>query len=123
MAVTSFGVNAPQAVKLWSRKLFHEALKGTTMAKYMGSGSDSMIQVLNDTKKGPGDTIYTNLRMQLTGAGIQGDSTLEGSEEALTLYRDTLLIDQLRHAVRSGGKMSEQRVPFSVREEARMGLN
>lgn len=81
-----------------------------------------MVQVLNDTKKGPGDTIYVNLRMQLTGAGIQGDSTLEGNEEALTLYRDTVLIDQLRHAVRSGGKMSEQRVPFSVREEARQGL-
>jgi N4-gp56 family major capsid protein len=31
-------------------------------------------------------------------------------------------IDQLRHAVRSAGKMSEQRVPFSVREEARQGL-
>lgn len=88
----------------------------------MGESSDSMIQILNDTKKGPGDTIYVNLRMQLTGAGIQGDSTLEGNEEALTLYRDTILIDQLRHAVRSGGKMSEQRIPFSVREEARMGL-
>jgi hypothetical protein len=31
-------------------------------------------------------------------------------------------IDQLRHAVRSGGKMSEQRVPFKVRDEARDGL-
>lgn len=122
MAVSSWGVNAPQAVKLWSRKLFREALKNTTMAKYMGEGSDSMVQVLNDTKKGPGDTIYVNLRMQLSGAGIQGDSTLEGNEEALTLYRDTILIDQLRHAVRSGGKMSDQRIPFSVREEARQGL-
>jgi hypothetical protein len=44
--------------------------------------------------------------MQLSGAGIQGDSTLEGNEEALTLYRDTVLIDQLRHAVRSGGYSS-----------------
>ena len=122
MAATSYGVNAPQAVKLWSRKLFREALKNTTMSKYMGESSDSAIQILNDTKKGPGDTIYINLRMQLTGAGIQGDSTLEGNEEALTLYRDTALIDQLRHAVRSGGKMSEQRIPFSVREEGRMGL-
>jgi N4-gp56 family major capsid protein len=33
-----------------------------------------------------------------------------------------VLIDQIRHAVRSSGKMSEQRVPFSVREEARLGL-
>jgi N4-gp56 family major capsid protein len=122
MANTSYGVNSPSAVKLWSRKLFREALKATTMAKYMGEGSDSMIQVLNDTKKGSGDRIRYQLRMQLSGAGVQGDSTQEGSEEALTVYTDDVLIDQLRHAVRSGGKMSEQRIPFSIREEARMGL-
>jgi N4-gp56 family major capsid protein len=34
-----------------------------------------------------------------------------------------VFINQLRHAVRSEGKMSEQRVPFSVREEARDGLS
>ena len=122
MATTAFGVNSPNAVKLWSRKLFREALKNTTMAKYMGEGSDNMIQVLNDTKKGPGDSIRYQLRMQLSGSGVLGDGTLEGNEEALTVYTDTALIDQLRHAVRSAGKMTEQRIPFSVREEARMGL-
>ena len=122
MAASSWGVNDALAVKLWSRKLFHEALKQTTMSKYMGEGSNNMIQVMNDTKKGPGDKITFGLRMQLTGAGIAGDSTLEGNEEALATYSDSVLINQLRHAVRSGGKMSEQRIPFSVREEARMGL-
>jgi N4-gp56 family major capsid protein len=60
--------------------------------------------------------------MQLVGAGTTGDSTLQGNEEALTTYSDNLYIDQLRHAVLSGGKMSEQRVPFSVRDEAMSGL-
>lgn len=122
MATTSYGVNNALAVKLWSRKLFHEALKQTSMARYMGNGSDSMIQIQTDTSKGPGDRITVGLRMQLSGAGIQGDGTLEGNEEALTTYSDNVFIDQLRHAVRSAGKMSEQRIPFSVREEARMGL-
>lgn len=122
MAASSWGVNDALAVKLWSKKLFHEALKQTSMSKYMGEGSGSMIQVLNDTKKGAGDKITFGLRMQLSGAGIQGDGTLEGNEEALQTYSDSVLINQLRHAVRSGGKMSEQRIPFSVREEARMGL-
>jgi N4-gp56 family major capsid protein len=72
--------------------------------------------------KSPGDKITYQLRMQLSGAGVAGDGTLEGNEEALTVYTDSVLIDQLRHAVRSGGKMSDQRIPFSVREEARMGL-
>ncbi len=61
--------------------------------------------------------------MQLSGAGVAGDGTLEGNEEALTTYSDNIFIDQLRHAVRSAGKMTEQRVPFSIREEARAGLD
>lgn len=88
----------------------------------MSSGSDSVLQILNDTGKGAGDKITYGLRMQLSGDGIVGDSTLEGNEEALTTYSTSILIDQLRHAVRSSGKMSEQRVKFSVRKEAMMGL-
>ena len=122
MAQTSYGVNANEAVKLWSRKLMREALKQTWASRFMGTGSDSVVQILDDTSKGPGDRLRTVLRMQLSGAGIQGDGTLEGNEEGLVTYTDDLLIDQLRHAVRSSGKMSEQRIPFSVREEARMGL-
>lgn len=122
MADTAYGVNNPLAVKIWSRKLLHEALKQTWFSKFIGSGSDALCYMKNDLEKGPGDRIRVGLRMLLSGAGIQGDNTLEGEEEALVTYTDDLLIDQLRHAVRSAGKMSEQRVPFSVREEARMGL-
>jgi len=99
-----------------------EALKSTWASKFMGSDSNSLCQILDDTSKGPGDRIRTILRMQLSGAGVQGDGTLEGNEEALATHTDDLVINQLRHAVRSAGKMSEQRIPFSVREEARMGL-
>lgn len=88
----------------------------------MGDDSNSLCQIMDETSKGPGDRIRTILRMQLTGAGQTGDNTLEGNEEALITFTDNLLIDQLRHAVRSGGNMSDQRVPFEVREEARMGL-
>jgi N4-gp56 family major capsid protein len=122
MATTNYGVNHNMAVKLWSRKLFEDALKTCWMSKFIGKSSDSAIQMLTDTQKGPGDRIRVGLRMQLSGAGIEGDSTLEGNEEALSVYTDDLLINQLRHAVRSQGKMSEQRIPFSVREEARQGL-
>jgi N4-gp56 family major capsid protein len=122
MANTAYGVNDPLAVKLWSKKLFREALKQTWASKFMGKTSNSLCQIAEDTQKGPGDRIRIPLRMLLSGGGIEGDGTLEGNEEALTVYYDDLLINQLRHAVRSEGKMSEQRVPFSVREEARMGL-
>lgn len=122
MANSSYGVNHPLAVKLWSKKLFREALKQTYFKKFMGEGSSAIIQIKDETSKGPGDRVTVGLRMQLSGDGIQGDGTLEGNEEALTLYNDNFVINQLRHAVRSGGRMSQQRVPFQVREEARMGL-
>lgn len=121
MATTDFGVNHPLAVKLYSKRLFYEALKETSVFKFIGKGSDALIQ-LNPELKEVGDQLTYGLRMLLTGDGVQGDSTLEGNEEALTLYSDSILINQLRHAVRSGGKMSEQRVPYSIREEAMQGL-
>ena len=122
MATTAYGVNNPLAVKVWRRKLFLEALKQTWLAKFMGKDDRMPIQIMEDLSKGPGDRITIGLRMQLTGNGVLGDGTLEGNEEALTTYTDNLFINQLRHAVRSDGKMSEQRVPFSVREQARIGL-
>lgn len=122
MAVTLYGVNSSETVKLWARKVFHESIAKTWASKFMGTGSDSVIQVLTDAKKDSGDRVRVILRSLLTGDGVAGDDTLEGNEEALTTYVDDVLINQLRHAVRSAGKMSEQRVPFSVREEARMGM-
>lgn len=122
MTTTAYGVNHPLAVKVWSRKLFQEALKACWLYKFMGTDSRAAVQIQNDLKKGPGDKITIGLRMQLTGAGILGDATLEGNEEALTVYNDAVFINQLRHAVRSDGKMTQQRVPFSIREEARQGL-
>lgn len=122
MATTAYGTNNPLAVKIWAKTLFSEALKQTKFSRFLGNTPSSLIQRRTELSKGPGDRITIGLRMQLLGAGIQGDSTLEGNEEALTTYSDNIYIDQLRHAVRSAGKMSEQRVPFSVREESMEGL-
>jgi N4-gp56 family major capsid protein len=122
MATTNYGVNNPLAVKLWAKKLNVEALKATWVSKFISEGTDGVIQRKTDMEKSAGDRLTIGLRMQMTGAGIQGDGTLEGNEEALVTYSDNLLINQLRHATRSAGKMSEQRVPFSVRSEGMAGL-
>jgi len=122
MADTSYTVNDPATVKLWSKYLMAEVLKNTWAWRFVGTGDDNLIQQKTETQKGAGDTIKFFLRMQMGGAGIAGDSTLEGNEEAITTYGDTLLLDQLRHAHRSNGRMSEQRVTWNIRDEARMGL-
>jgi len=108
MADTNYGVNHPLAIKKWSSELMKEALKKT---------------YVNDlTTSDGGDRIRVGIRSQLKGDGIEGDNTLEGNEESLETFYQDVHINQLRHAVRSKGKMSEQRVPFSVRDEARDGL-
>ena len=122
MAVTSYGVNDTLSNKLWSKKLSVEALKQTWIYKFTGSGTDSIIQIKDETSKAAGDKVTYGLRMQLQGTGILGDGTLEGNEEALNTYSDSVTINQLRHAVRSAGRMTQQRVPFSVRDEALSGL-
>lgn len=123
MSAAEYGVNHPLAIKKWAPELMSEALKKTYALQFMGKGKSALCTIKTDlTDSDGGDRIRVGIRSQLKGAGIQGDNTLEGNEESLETFYQDVLIDQLRHAVRSRGKMSEQRVPFSVREEAKDGL-
>lgn len=123
MAATEYPVGHPLAVSHWSRELMKEALKRTSYLQFMGRSKESLAYLKDNTQQDAGDNVTVGLRMQLNGAGVSGDGTLEGNEEALVTFSDQIFIDQLRHAVRSKGKMSEQRVPFSVRDEAKDGLS
>jgi len=51
MATTQYPVNHPLAVKLWSKTLYHEALKETQARTFMGKGSDSGITIKDETSK------------------------------------------------------------------------
>lgn len=119
MAQTEFGVNHPLAVKVWSKALAKEAYRRTFIGKFIGQGEDSLIQEKVDLKKSAGDKITCGLNVQLQGDGVQGDATLEGNEEALQFYDDSLFVNQLRHASRTKGRMTEQRVPYNLRKVSR----
>lgn len=122
MAGYSATVNSPETVKWWSRKVTVEALKETWYSMLHTENSDGVIYVKDELNKSEGDRVRCILRMQMSQAGIQGDSTGEGNEEAIQTFTDDLYINQLRFLARSNGKMSEQRVPFSVREQMMSGL-
>jgi N4-gp56 family major capsid protein len=122
MAVSEWPTGHALAVEHFQRELDKEALKRTSVLQFMGTDSNSLLQIKEGPNKDAGDRVTCGLRMQLDGAGVSGDDTLEGQEEALTVYNDTIYVDQLRHAVRSAGRASEQRVPFSTRMEALDGL-
>lgn len=122
MAKTTYPVGHALAVQHWSKELAREAISKTYAIRFMGKGMNVVCQYKEEAKD-VGEKITYGLRMQLTGDGIDGDNTLEGNEEKLTVYNDALWLDQLRHAVRSGGMMSEHRVHHSTRDEAKDGLS
>jgi len=124
MAVTNIGVNHPLAVKTWSRQLATEVSKATAIAPLIGTSSNSIIQLKNESAKGAGDKVTFGLRRQLVGEGVSEGTLLEGNEEALATYSDTVMLNELAHAVRvkNEGTIDAQRVPFNLREEANAGL-
>jgi N4-gp56 family major capsid protein len=124
MSVKGFAVNDPLSNKLWAKKLNVEALKETYFGKFMGEGASNMIQVQTDLEKASGDKVTVGLRVQLSGNGTTSGQTLEGNEEDLTTYDDSVVIDELAHAVRVRNKntIDAQRVPFNLRNEGKDGL-
>jgi N4-gp56 family major capsid protein len=121
MAVTAFGTNDAQTVKLWSSLTFREALKATLFSRFLGNDKRSIIQRLTDLEKHAGDQIKFDLLMQMSGAGVTGDNRMRDNEEALVYYQETVNIDQLRnaHAFR---RMSQQRTLHNMREDAKGNL-
>jgi hypothetical protein len=86
VATTFFNPSDPSTNKLWSKELYRETRKKTVATKFIGATSDSLIQILDDTQKHPGDKITYTLRMQLNGSGVLGFGLLQGNEEAMTFY-------------------------------------
>jgi N4-gp56 family major capsid protein len=121
MAVTAFGTNDAQTVKIWSTLTLREALKATMFNKLMGTGKSAIIQRLVELERGAGDQIKYDLLMQMTGAGVKGDNRMRDNEEALIYYQETVEIDQLRnaHAFR---RMSQQRTLHDMRMDAKANL-
>lgn len=101
--------------ELWRAQLFADVRDNLYMTRFIGSTEQSMIQELEDLKAKKGTNISFGLGMKLSGAGITGDSTLEGNEEAMTDYDEDVAINQLRHAVRLTGNMEEKKNAYDMR--------
>lgn len=122
MAKTAFATNDALTKKLWDEKLFREAVKEAYFNKFMGSSSDDLIMEKTELTKSKGDNVTMGLRVRLQGQGVTSGTVLEGNEEKLVTYSNSVSLEQYRHAVRDDGAMSRQRAMFEIDTESMMAL-
>ena len=109
--------------ELWQKELYKDVMDNLYFKKFMGTGENNIIQIKSDLKKSPGDTVTLPLTVKLSGNGITGDSELEGHEEAISAYSDSIAIDQIRNAVRLTGKLDEKKNAYNMRMDAKNKLS
>jgi N4-gp56 family major capsid protein len=114
------------ANKLFNAALFTQATRGnnftnlmtdTSPTTYNANKADPSKQTqpgapivrVENLKKEKGDEVTMDLYHELQGRPTMGDKKLEGRSESLTSSQFSLKIQQGRHIVDSGGRMTQQR--------------
>jgi len=111
--------------EIWQKELYKDAIDGLYFVKngMMGTEDNNIVQLKDELKKSRGDTITFGLTAKLTGSGVSGDNELEGNEEAINAYSESIAIDQKRFAVRLTGKLDEQKNAYDMRQDAKNKLS
>jgi N4-gp56 family major capsid protein len=113
-----------RAVKKWSATLFVDTrAKSYFERKFIGTDDNNIIQRLTELDSGPGDKVKFDLSVQLRGKPVYGDNRAEGKEENLKFFSDEVNIDQMRHPVSAGGRMTRKRTPHNLRTTAKARLS
>ncbi len=119
MADTNFTLNTEQK-RVWSRETWSIARNSSFAFQFMGTSENAMIQRVTElTKTERGDQAIITLVPDLEDDGVMGDYDLEGNEEAIGAYDQVITVDQIRHANRSKGRMTEQKSIVRFRETSR----
>ena len=104
---TKFLTNDNLTRKRWAKGLFQIILPAVEFNELTGKSSADIVQIRTELGKGMGDNITFGIRLPLSGAGIVGDNTVEGNEEKLSFKDFEMTIEELNHAVDTGGRMEE----------------
>lgn len=120
MPFTNFAALTQEQKTIWSLDLWREARHYMFLSKFMGKGTNSMIQQCTElTQSEKGARAVITLVADLEEDGVAGDRELEGNEEGLSSYDQVIRIDQLRHANLHAGAMADQKSIINFRSESR----
>ena len=96
--MTASTVTAASQVQKWVADYFAEYVRDSGFKPYMGRGANSIINVKMELTP-VGKTVNIPLVGKLSGAGVTGQTALEGAEEVLNNYNHQIAIDWLRNGV------------------------
>lgn len=130
-------VTSAQANKILQAALFTEAQRSASLINAMTDEAPKAAKVNNgkqtsftapvvrvsDLTKNAGDEVSMQLFHQLNGRPTIGDKKVEGRLESLSQTDFAIKINQTRHGVDAGGKMSQQRTKHDLRATARTLLS
>ena len=110
MADWTFTTADALTAQVWVKKWWIEAKTDSYFYGhgFVGPGVDNIIVELPDLEQNQGYQVTYGQVRELAGAGISGDSTMEGFEDVPDVFDDAITLNQRRNAVRSAGKLSEQ---------------
>lgn len=105
----------------WATTLFREVSKQIYFTPFMGKPGDknAIIHVETTLEKKPGKDVTFGLIMKLTEDGVVDNQVLEGNEEAILSYSQTVTLTRRRHAVRDEGEFEDQKFMIKFRKEGR----
>lgn len=119
MAMTNFGKLLDNQHLAWGRRVWKAARNQSfIMNHFTGESDQSVVQrvtELTETAKGTTAAVFT-LVPDLEGDGVVGDNQLEGNEEELKAYDQSVTYDQIRNANRLEGRMADMKSTIRFRE-------
>jgi N4-gp56 family major capsid protein len=117
MSSTAISSSHALAQKNWLNKVFREYVDKIVLSPYMGTNSESVINVMDIFGKMKGDRVTVPLAYALRNDGVVSGGTMEGQEEAMNFYGFNLTLEEYRNAVKDDGTLSRQRTAFELMQE------
>lgn len=123
MSSTVVAFGNPMAQKKWSASLAQDTTKESYFEKFTGEGQNNVIQRKTELESDAADRVSFDLSVRLRQAPTYSDNRVKGKEEALRFFTDEVIIDQVRHAVSAGGRMSRKRTAHDMRKLSKEKLS
>ena len=120
MANTNFSLLTSEQKTVWSMDFWSQARNFSFTNKFLGKGSNALIQHITELKKSEkGNRAVITLTADMEGDGVVGDRRLKGNEEMLKSHDQVIRFDQMRNANHNEGRMADQKSIVNFREESR----